>query len=138
MAKKNQATLKIKWVRSGIAFNRNQKEIVRSLGLRRLQHVVERPDNAVVRGLVAKIPHLVEVLDEEKPSAWGSVAEYTVLKPELTTKAASPEEDAEAAAPEAASETAPQASAEPEAPEPSLAPEPEAPQPRKRARGRKA
>ncbi|PYU99467.1 MAG: hypothetical protein DMG26_16520, partial [Acidobacteria bacterium] len=53
MNRKGQATILIKWVRSGIGFNYRQEEMVRSLGLRRLHHVVERPDNPHTRGLVA-------------------------------------------------------------------------------------
>ena len=79
MAKPDQKTVRIKWVRSGIAFNRNQEEVVRALGLRRLHHVVERQDNPVVRGLIAKVPHLVEVIGVTKPPAWASVSEYTII-----------------------------------------------------------
>lgn len=79
MAKTDQGTVRIKWVRSGIAFNRKQAQIVRSLGLRRLHHVVERQDNPVVRGLIAKVPHLVEVIGITKVPARTSVAEYTVI-----------------------------------------------------------
>jgi len=79
MAKADQGTVRIKWVRSGIAFNRKQEEVVRALGLRRLHHVVERQDNPVVRGLIAKVPHLVEVIGVTRPPAWSSVAEYTII-----------------------------------------------------------
>ncbi len=88
MAKADQGTVRIKWVRSGIAFNRNQAEVVRSLGLRRLHHVVERPDNPVVRGLIAKVPHLVEVIGVTQAPAWASVPEYTVVSPAPATEAA--------------------------------------------------
>ena len=79
MAKPDQGTVRIKWVRSGIAFNRKQAEIVRALGLRRLHHVVERQDNPVVRGLIAKVPHLVEVIGATKAPAWNSVKEYMIV-----------------------------------------------------------
>jgi large subunit ribosomal protein L30 len=36
---------------------------VRGLGLRKIDQVVERPDNAGFRGMVAKIPHLVAIVD---------------------------------------------------------------------------
>ena len=137
MAKENQATVRIKWVRSGIAFNRNQKAIVRSLGLRRLHQVVERPDNPVVRGLVAKVSHLVEVLEETKPSVWGSVPEYRLVKLEPATEVASDEEAgqppvAEAAVETSASETS-ESVAEPGNAEPESA-EAEGGAPRKRQR----
>jgi large subunit ribosomal protein L30 len=80
---KAQRTIHIKWVRSGIGFAHRQKEMVRSLGLRRLNQVVRRPDTPQIRGLVARIPHLVMVVDEpSKPSAWVAVPEYTLRPPE--------------------------------------------------------
>ncbi len=39
------------------------KKIVRSLGLRKLNQVVERPDNPGFRGMVLKIPHLLAVVE---------------------------------------------------------------------------
>jgi large subunit ribosomal protein L30 len=36
---------------------------VRGLGLRRLHQVVEREDSPMVRGMIRKIPHLVEVVE---------------------------------------------------------------------------
>lgn len=64
MAKKNKKTIKIRQVRSGIGCRRPHREVLRSLGLRRIRHVVERPDTPAVRGMVAKIPYLVEVIEE--------------------------------------------------------------------------
>jgi large subunit ribosomal protein L30 len=57
-------TIKIRQVKSPIGFNRKQREVLRSLGLRRIRHEVEREDTPAVRGMVAKIPHLVEVVEE--------------------------------------------------------------------------
>ncbi|HXJ96812.1 MAG TPA: 50S ribosomal protein L30 [Terriglobia bacterium] len=135
MATKSSAKIKIRWIRSGIAFNRNQKAIVRSLGLRRLHQVVERADNAVVRGLVAKVSHLVEVLQETKPSVWASVPEYRVVKPEPATEVASDEKDGQPPVAEAAVETslseAPEPVVEPESAEPASS-EAENKAPRKR------
>ena len=56
--------LKIKWVRSWICCTEKQRACVRGLGLRRLNHAVERPDTPAVRGLVAAVPHLVEIVEE--------------------------------------------------------------------------
>ncbi len=55
-------TIKIKLVRSPICSPEKHKEIVRGLGLRKINQVVERPDNAGIRGMVAKVPHLVAVV----------------------------------------------------------------------------
>jgi large subunit ribosomal protein L30 len=57
------AKIKIQYYRSTIAFPRTQKEIVRSLGLRKLNQVVERPDTASMRGVVAKVPHLLRIIE---------------------------------------------------------------------------
>jgi large subunit ribosomal protein L30 len=56
-------TLKVTLVRSTIGFNRNQAEVVRGLGLRRIRHTVEVPDNVATRGMLLKVRHLVEVGD---------------------------------------------------------------------------
>jgi len=73
-----QKTIRIKWVRSGIGFERSQSEVVRSLGLRRLNHVVERPDTPQVRGLVAKVAHLVEVVSDVSEPLWASTPVYVI------------------------------------------------------------
>ena len=57
------AKIKIQYYRSTIAFPSRQKEIVRSLGLRKLNQIVERPDNASMRGAVAKVPHLLRIVE---------------------------------------------------------------------------
>jgi len=56
-------TIRIQWYRSAIACPQKHKLVVRGLGLRKLQHVVERPDTPSIRGMVAKIPHLVRIVD---------------------------------------------------------------------------
>ncbi len=99
-------SLYIEWVRSGIGFPRRQKEMVRSLGLRRLHQVVERPDTPQIRGLVAKIPHLVRVVERQGNPSKVSSAEYVILlsEPKDETAPAEPPavKPAEAAASEAA------------------------------------
>jgi large subunit ribosomal protein L30 len=62
MAKETKK-VKIQWYRSAIAAPEKHKVIVRSLGLTRLNQVVERPDTAAIRGMVAKIPLLVRIVD---------------------------------------------------------------------------
>jgi large subunit ribosomal protein L30 len=90
VTEKAQRTIQIKWVRSGIGFTYRQKEMVRSLGLRRLSQVVECPDTPQIRGLVARIPHLVTIVDEPpQPAVWAAVPEYTLRPPEVVP-AASP------------------------------------------------
>jgi large subunit ribosomal protein L30 len=57
------AKIKIQYYRSSIAFPAKQKEIVRSLGLRKLNQIVERPDTPSMRGAVAKVPHLIRIIE---------------------------------------------------------------------------
>jgi large subunit ribosomal protein L30 len=62
MAKETKK-VKIQWYRSAIAAPEKHKVIVRSLGLTKLNQVVERPDTPAIRGMVAKIPHLLRILE---------------------------------------------------------------------------
>ena len=55
--------IKIKLVKSPICTPEKHKVIVRSLGLRRMNQVVERPDTPAFRGMVAKVPHLLAIVD---------------------------------------------------------------------------
>ncbi len=66
MAKKTAATVKIQYYRSSIGRPQRHKEIVRGLGLRRLNQVVERPDIPAVRGMVNRVPHLVRIIEGEE------------------------------------------------------------------------
>ena len=56
-------TIKIKQVGSPIRRPEAQKKILVGLGLDKMHKVVERQDTPEVRGAIAKIPHLVEVVD---------------------------------------------------------------------------
>ncbi len=60
------AKLKITWVKSDIGYERDQRRTLKALGLRRLQQTVEHEDSPVVRGMVAKVKHLVrmEVIED--------------------------------------------------------------------------
>jgi large subunit ribosomal protein L30 len=63
--KKAQAaggTLRLKYVRSVICTPVTHKKVVKGLGFTRLNQVIERPDTAAIRGMVAKVPHLVEIV----------------------------------------------------------------------------
>lgn len=52
--------LRITLTRSPIGHSVRQKRTVRALGLRKMHQVVERPDNAAIRGMLEKVKHLVE------------------------------------------------------------------------------
>jgi large subunit ribosomal protein L30 len=55
--------IKIKLVRSTITVPKKHKRIVRALGLQTLNRVVEKPDTPGFRGMVAKVPYLLEIVD---------------------------------------------------------------------------
>ena len=59
----NGATIRIQHYRSFIATPVKHKTIVRSLGLRKLNQIVERPDTDATRGAVAKVPHLLRIVE---------------------------------------------------------------------------
>jgi large subunit ribosomal protein L30 len=54
--------IQLKWVRSAICTPVKHKKVVKGLGFTRLNQVIERPDTAAIRGMVKKIPHLVEIV----------------------------------------------------------------------------
>jgi large subunit ribosomal protein L30 len=56
-------TVRIRQVRSGISCPVEMRETLRALGFRRMNQVVERVDTRETRGMIAKIPHLVKVVD---------------------------------------------------------------------------
>lgn len=58
---KEGATLRVTQIRSGIGFNKSQKATLRALGLEKLRRTRNLPDNPQVRGMLAKIQHLVIV-----------------------------------------------------------------------------
>ena len=62
-AKKTSGTIQLKWVRSAICAPEKQKKVVKGLGFTRLNQVIERPDTPAIRGMVAKIPHLIEIVN---------------------------------------------------------------------------
>jgi len=55
------ARLKITQTKSGIGYAQNQKETLRSLGLKRMHDTVVKEDRPEIRGMVATVTHLVSV-----------------------------------------------------------------------------
>jgi len=55
------ATLRITQVRSAISTKPKQRGTLRALGLRRIDQTVEHPDRPEIRGMVARVTHLVRV-----------------------------------------------------------------------------
>ncbi|MFN2502236.1 MAG: 50S ribosomal protein L30 [Pyrinomonadaceae bacterium] len=67
MAKKAENTgggeIKIQYYRSMIGYAKSQKEIIKSLGITKLNQTITRKDSPGVRGVVAKVPHLLRIVD---------------------------------------------------------------------------
>jgi large subunit ribosomal protein L30 len=51
----------VRQVRSGIGCDQRQRATLRGLGLRRMNHSILLDDNPAVRGMIAKVNHLVQV-----------------------------------------------------------------------------
>jgi large subunit ribosomal protein L30 len=51
-------------IKSPIGYSERHKRTVKALGLHRIRQCVEQPDTSVIRGMVARVAHLVKV--EEK------------------------------------------------------------------------
>jgi large subunit ribosomal protein L30 len=65
MSKSKGKVLRIRQVMGTIGARDSHREVLRGLGLRRIRHEVEREDTPAVRGMIAKIPYLVEVVEEK-------------------------------------------------------------------------
>jgi len=68
MAKKtetqaNGGEVTIQYYRSSIGYAQKQKDIVKSLGITKLNQTVTRPDSPATRGIVKKVPHLLRIVD---------------------------------------------------------------------------
>ncbi|BCJ28017.1 MULTISPECIES: 50S ribosomal protein L30 [Actinocatenispora] len=59
------ARLKVTQVRSVIGSKQNQRETLRSLGLKRINDVVVKEDRPEIRGMVRTVTHLVQVEEVE-------------------------------------------------------------------------
>ena len=59
----SKGKIRIQYYRSFIAAPKTHKTIVRSLGLSKLNQIVERPDTDAMRGVVAKVPHLLRIVE---------------------------------------------------------------------------
>lgn len=57
------ATIKIKQIGSPIRRPEKQMQMLIGLGLGKMHRIVEREDTAEVRGAIAKLPHMVQIVD---------------------------------------------------------------------------
>lgn len=55
------AKLRITYQKSAIGYNVKQKATIKALGLKKLNQTVEHEDTPAVRGMIAKVPHLIYV-----------------------------------------------------------------------------
>ncbi|MBX3268529.1 MAG: 50S ribosomal protein L30 [Acidobacteria bacterium] len=60
---KTDGKIRIQYYRSSIGYAKKQKDIVRALGITKLNQTVEREDTPSMRGIVAKVPHLLRIVD---------------------------------------------------------------------------
>jgi large subunit ribosomal protein L30 len=56
--------IKIQYVRSKICTPVKHKAVIKGLGFTRLNQIVEREDTPSIRGMIAKVPHLVQVVEQ--------------------------------------------------------------------------
>ena len=54
-------TLRVTYSKSAIGYNKEQKRTIAALGLRKLWQTVEQPDTPAIRGMIARVSHLVTV-----------------------------------------------------------------------------
>jgi large subunit ribosomal protein L30 len=60
-AKKEEKLLRVTLTKSPIGYSAKQKQTVQALGLRKMNQSVEQKDTPVIRGMIAKVEHLVTV-----------------------------------------------------------------------------
>ena len=58
--------LKIKQVRSGIGRPERQKRTLRALGFKRMNQVIEVEVSPQVEGMINKVSHLIEIVEDKK------------------------------------------------------------------------
>ena len=61
MAEKKSGQIKVTQIKSGIGTKPNQRQTLRSVGLKRIHDSVVQEDSPEIRGMVATVPHLVRV-----------------------------------------------------------------------------
>ncbi len=59
--KKSGKKLQVTLIKSPIGYSKRQKGTIRALGLRRMNQSIFHDDNPVIRGMIAKVSHMVEV-----------------------------------------------------------------------------
>jgi large subunit ribosomal protein L30 len=62
----SEKTIKVTQVRSAIGTKPKHRGTLRALGLRRIGHSNELPDRPEIRGMIARVPHLITVEEVTK------------------------------------------------------------------------
>ena len=62
------AKIRIKWIKSDIGYAGDQKRTIKALGFHRLNEVIEKEDTPVIRGMIAKVNHMLEIEEKENGS----------------------------------------------------------------------
>jgi large subunit ribosomal protein L30 len=57
--------LRVTYAKSAIGYNQRQKRTIAALGLHKLGQTVEKPDTPAIRGMIARVRHLVTVEEAE-------------------------------------------------------------------------
>ena len=60
------AVLEITWKKSFIGYDDRQRNVIRALGLRRLQQTVTHQDSPTIRGMINKVSHLLNVREAKE------------------------------------------------------------------------
>ncbi|MFC1962698.1 50S ribosomal protein L30 [Chloroflexota bacterium] len=61
--------LQITWVKSSIGYKQDQKRTIKALGFHRLNQTIEQEDTPAIRGMIAKVMHLVRVERKDHEAA---------------------------------------------------------------------
>jgi large subunit ribosomal protein L30 len=59
----SQTKIRVQYYRSAIGFNVHQKLVVKGLGFGKLNSTREMSDTPAIRGMIAKVPHLVRIVE---------------------------------------------------------------------------
>jgi len=57
--------IRIKWIKSDIGYPGDQRRTLKALGFHKLNETIEKEDSPVIRGMVAKVSHMVTVEEKE-------------------------------------------------------------------------
>ena len=110
---KARQTIWIRQIRSGIGCPRKHKVLLRCLGLTRMHKLAERPDTPQIRGMVAKVQHLVEVVKSSDLPVRSLAPAFTLQPPEVVPVEAVPVEEGKEAVAGGDSASAPVRAAKP-------------------------